>query len=235
MTRFVTTRWSQILASHQGPEGARRALEAICIAYREPVLAYIRHHGYGVGDAEDLAQEFFARLVERRWDMEADPGRGRFRALLLTALRRHLSDQLAARHAQRRGGGRVPLDADDPRLALAGAAHESPEHAFDRTWALTLLQRAFERLQREAVAAGKGEQFERLAEFIAEPAVGKDYRALGAALGLRSNTLAVTVHRLRLRLRELVREELLETVGSEHDLDAEMAHLRGALADRGLH
>lgn len=229
MSRFATTRWSIILDARDGPEASRRSLELICRDYRRPVLAYIRHSPHASGDAEDLAQEFFARLVERRWDLDADPARGRFRALVLTALRRFLSDMHSARVAAKRGGGWQTLRLDADESVLAAPAQSSPEAVFDREWALTVLQRALDRLRDEAAAAGRAELFDHLSEFVVEPAENEDYRQLAEALGMRANTIAVSVHRLRGRLRVLARDELRQTVSSEQALDAELAHLRHAL------
>src|SRR3954468_11986895 len=96
MSQFHTTRWSLIHTAGEDPSQARAALEQLCTAYRPPVLAYIRRSGYDANDAEDLAQSFFLRFLETGWYAHADPERGRFRCLLLTALRHFLSDQ----HAQ---------------------------------------------------------------------------------------------------------------------------------------
>ena len=140
MSQFATTRWSLILDARGAPEDARPALEEICRAYRGPVLSYVRRAGHAGADAEDLTQEFFARLLERRWDERADPARGRFRSFLLTALKRFLIDQHAARTAQKRGGA---LSHDDDGLeTIAGPEALSPEAAFERAWAATVIERA---------------------------------------------------------------------------------------------
>ncbi|ODS64513.1 MULTISPECIES: sigma-70 family RNA polymerase sigma factor [unclassified Arenimonas] len=228
MSRFATTRWSLILDARGAPETARPALEEICRAYRSPVLSYVRCSGHGAADAEDLTQEFFARLLERRWDARADPARGRFRSFLLTALKRFLLDQRDAARTLKRGGGsrhagEDALDDVGDELAL------SPEAAFERAWAATVLQRAFERLAAEAEKAGRGQLFSRLSPFLAEPAEASEYRELADTLGMRANTLAVSVHRLRLRLRELVREEIADQTDGPESAAVELATLRQAL------
>lgn len=228
MTRFETTRWSLIFDARHGRPRSRAALEQICRVYRRPVLAYIRHHEQGSNDAEDLAQEFFARLLEQRWDERADPELGSFRAFLLTALRRFLLDQRDSAMAGKRGGHwqRVPL-ADDSN-EFSSPESLSPEHAFTRAWMLTLVGRAMDRLREETTQAGKAELYGRLSGFLLEPPDPADYAALAGQLQMRVNTLAVAVHRLRARLRELVREEALQTVSTQDDLDAEMDSLRSA-------
>ena len=104
MTRFDTTRWSIVLRARGEPAEARAALEALCRTYRPPVLAYVRRRGYSAETAEDLAQTFFARFLEQAYHADADPARGRFRAFLLTALKRFLIDADDEVNALKRGG-----------------------------------------------------------------------------------------------------------------------------------
>lgn len=229
---FATTRWSMIVRARD-PGDARRALEEICRAYRHPVLAYIRRQGHPPADAEDLAQAFFTGLLEARWDTRADPARGRFRAFLLTALRRFLANHAAARTAGKRGGGRTRVDFEDVAEALAAPAGDAPDRVFERAWALTVLERAMECLRQEAAHAGKSELFRRLSPCLGEMVDNAAYRRLGEELGLRPNTVAVSVHRLRLRLRELVWSELADQTTSAEDLDGELRALRQALLPQG--
>lgn len=226
--RFATTRWNLILDA-RNPGMARDALEEICLAYRAPVLAYICRHGYSRADAEDLTQEFFARFLEGRWDEDADPARGRFRTFLLVAIRRFLiSADLAARTVKRGGG--VPHAATEGELErLKAPERESPEHVFQRTWAMTVLDRSCARLQDEAARAGKLDLFRRLSPYLSERPAADDYQRMGDEVGLRPNTIAVAVHRLRARLRELVREELAKTCGSPEEVEAELHELRDML------
>ena len=228
VTGFATTRWSVILQARQ-PDTARGALEAICGAYRAPVLTYLYRQGYTKHDAEDLAQEFFAHLLERRWDMRAEPARGRFRSFLLTALQHFTIDARLRAGAQKRGGHQRRLTDEGAIDLLAAPESESPEQAFDRAWARTVIERCHARLDAEARLAGKQALYARLRGYIAEPGDPADYRRLGEELGMRPNTIAVSVHRLRARLRELVREELADTIQTEDDLRAELHDLRAAL------
>jgi RNA polymerase sigma-70 factor (ECF subfamily) len=85
-----------------------------------------------------------------------------------------------------------------------------------------------DRLREETSQAGKADLYGRLSGFLLEPPDPADYAALAEQLQMRVNTLAVAVHRLRSRLRELVREEALETVSTQDDLNAEMDSLRSA-------
>jgi RNA polymerase sigma-70 factor (ECF subfamily) len=228
MGGFPTTRWSLILAGRDDPAASRSALEHLCRAYRTPVLAYIRRRSSRPAEAEDLTQAFFTALIERRIEDVADPAKGRFRALLLTALVRWLANAEEQRCALRRGGGQVHADIDE-QTALADAGDPDPEGAFLRDWALTVLKRAMAALRREALAAGKAELFDALRDSLIESPDAEDYVRIGEHFGMRRNTVAVAVHRLRQRLRACVRAELADTVARSEDVDAEMEALRVAL------
>jgi RNA polymerase sigma-70 factor (ECF subfamily) len=229
MAGFATTRWSLILDAHTGPEAGRSALEQICRDYRAPVLSYVKRQGHGA-DAEDLTQEFFARLLEQGWHARADPSRGRFRSYLLTALRRFLSDARESAGAQKRGGGQHRVDGEAALATLAAPGSESPEQAFTRHWMRTVLERAMLRLEAEAHANGKQELYAQLRGYLGESPEPAVYQRLGERMGMRPNTIAVGVHRLRQRLRALVRDELLQTVADPVALDEELRELRGAFS-----
>lgn len=225
MNRFQTTRWSLIETARDHPSRARAALEQLCRAYRPPVLAFVRRSGHNASDAEDLTQAFFVRFLERGWYAEADPSRGRFRSLLLTSLRHFLIDQHAQAIAQKRNGCSAGEDAVE-HLADEG---ETPEQAFTRVWLGTVVDHAMTRLQAEWERAGKHEQFEQLSAMLLERADPDELHAIADDTGLRANTLSVQAHRMRQRFRQLVRLELLQTVGSREALEQELADLRGML------
>ena len=228
MSRFQTTRWSLIAsAATEAPTHARPALEQLCRAYRPPVLAYIRRCGHAGADAEDLVQAFFLRFLERAWYADADPQRGRFRNLLLVSLRRFLADEHARDTAHKRNG-RAHADAD--ALEALADTGETPEQAFDRAWLGTVLARALTRLQREWHDARKQAQFAQLAPLLAEGPDAGELQSIANQLGLHRNTLAVQLHRMRTRLRQLARLELLQTVDSREALEAELLELQGVLA-----
>lgn len=228
MSRFETTRWSVVLQARGEAASARAALETLCRTYRAPVLAFVRSRGYTADAAEDLTQAFFARFLERAWHSSADPVRGRFRSFLLTALKRFLIDADSEAATLKRGGA-IRFESLDNESDLAGEPQDNPETAFEREWARAVLNAAFRRLREEAVEAGKLQLFEQLSEFLVEPPDESDYARVAAALNLRRNTLAVAVHRLRHRFRELVRAELNETTTGRAELEEELRALRGSL------
>jgi RNA polymerase sigma factor (sigma-70 family) len=228
MAGFDTTRWSLVLAASEPGPGARDALETLCRTYRPAVLAYVRGWGYSRADAEDVTQGFFARLVEKRVHAAADPERGRFRVFLRTALHNFMVSARASANAGRRKatGGDSGLEPDElPTEADA----DLPERAFERAWALLVVHRAMRRLRQEARAAGKQVLFERLQGFLLESPDRDDYERVAQETDSRPNTIAVATHRLRQRLRELVRDELAETVSDPGAVDDEYAALLDAM------
>ena len=232
MSRFETTRWSLVLQARDAAPAARHALDNLCRVYRPAVIAFVRGRGHAPDDAEDLAQAFFARFLEQAWHADADPARGRFRTFLLVTLKRFLADDAVRAHALKRGSDvRIEsLDADD---AVVPAGEDSPELAFQRAWAVALLHAAIGRLHAEAEQAGKGALFATLREFLIEPPDEADYARAAAALGMRRNTLAVAVHRLRQRLRILVESEVEQTTANSGDYAEEMSELHAALGSAG--
>ena len=229
---FTTTHWSNVLHAGSGDSPAgRAALEQLCATYWYPLYAHVRRRGHGPDDAADLTQEFFATLLRRNSLAQVGPEKGRFRTFLLTSLDYFLHDQSACGRAAKRGGGAnaVPLDAlsAEQRFALEPATNETPDKAFDRRWAATLLQQAFARLAMEQARAGKAELFTRLKPFLAREVEPGEYDALAAELGLASNTIAKSVQRLRSRTRELLIDEAAQTVATSTDAERELRDLFG--------
>ena len=233
MNRFQTTRWSLVLAARNDSSESRQALDMLCRTYRSPVLAYVRARGYPVDEAEDLAQTFFTRFIEHALHAHADPARGRFRAFLLTSLKNFLNDANDWARAAKRGGDAYVRSLNSQPGSVDSLSQiedaETPERAFERAWAHSVLQTALDRLRDEASAAGKAGLFGHLREFLIERPDEVDYARVAADLKLRPNTVAVAVHRLRLRLRALVCEELAHTAAEGDDLDQEMQELRCSL------
>lgn len=227
MSKFADTHWSVVLSAGQSTPDANAALATLCSTYRLPVLAYIRRRGYAEDAAEDLVQAFFMQFIEHAWQNKADPARGRFRSFLLTAVKRYLIDREQEAHRLKRGGAfrfESLNEADSEGIPSAA----TPDAAFEHDWAVAVLSHAFARLHAEARQAGKTELFEHLRPFLVERPVDADYAQVAAALNLRRNTLAVAVHRLRRRLRELVHETIADTTLDGEELGKEMNILRAA-------
>lgn len=226
--RFQTTRWSVVVKAGGCGDGARDALSALCRTYRPPVLAYVRARVGRRHDAEDLTQAFFTHLLEQRFAARADPERGRFRSFLLTALNHFLSHERERAATQRRGGN-VQWQSPDTIESIADEG-ATPEEAFEREWARTVLHEGMRRLAEETRQAGRGDLFAQLRPFLAEVPDRGEYDAIAATLDLRPNTVAVAVHRLRARLRELVREVVADTAGDTSEVEAELRRMRKVLA-----
>ena len=230
---FNTTRWSLVIGTRADSDDGRVALETLCRAYRSPVAAYLRARGHPASDADDMTQAFFEQLLRRRMHAMADPARGRFRGFLLASLRNFLSSQREHERAGKRGGGQAAL-ALEPGEDLLDTRALTPEQVFERDYALTVIARALDRLREEAASAGKAGLFDQVSGFLLEPPDAQEYAELAGKLDMRRNTLAVAIHRLRTRLREMVRMELCETVDSPDALDAEILALRRALPGHAI-
>jgi RNA polymerase sigma factor (sigma-70 family) len=231
---FATTHWSVVLqAGENDSPQAAEALTRLCRAYWYPLYAYVRRQGHAFADAQDLTQEFFARLLERKYLRLADRNRGRFRTFLLTSLKHFLINEWNKANREKRGGGRqvISLDAEqtETRFRAEPADDRSPDKAFERRWAMVLLERVLDQLQAEFAATGRTQLFEELKFCLTGEESDSSYIELGRRLGMTEGSLKVTVHRLRGRYRELLREEISRTVQDPEAIDDEMRDLFAAL------
>ena len=226
---FATTHWSVVLAAQAAHTlHAAEALENLCQTYWYPIYTFVRREGYSAADAQDLTQEFFARLLEKNYLAQVEHQKGKFRSFLLASLRHFLADQRDRARAVKRGGGAdcLSLDAQsaEDRYRLEPVDRMDAEKIYERRWAMTLLEQALTRLRNENVAAGKVELFERLRDFVA----GESDVSCGEAatqLGLTEGAVKSALHRLRQRYRELVREEIAHTVAEPAEIDTELRYL----------
>ena len=227
---FATTRWNVVLLAADGASpDAEHALAQLCEAYWYPLYAFVRRGGVAPEDAQDLTQEFFARLLEKKWLAVADPKRGRFRSFLLAALKHFLANEWNRDHRLKRGGGREFIALDgvtaEERYAMEPPDLATPELLYDRRWALTLLERTRERLRREMTASGRPDRFEALEPTLVGERAALPYAELAARFDVTETAVKAMVSRLRRRFRALLREEVAETVGTGADVDAELSHL----------
>lgn len=227
---FVTTHWSVVLnAGRSDSTHARAALEKLCKTYWHPIYAFVRRQGHSPHDAQDLTQEFFARLLEKNSLGDVDPCRGRFRSFLLASLKHFLANEWDRARAQKRGGGQVliPIDAKSAESSRGfdPADNLTAEKIFERRWALTLLELVLQRLGEEYVGDGKEQLFERLKPTLTEASRTVPYSEIAARLGVSEGAVKVAVHRLRQRYRELVREEIAQTVAAPAEIEAEIRYL----------
>jgi DNA-directed RNA polymerase specialized sigma24 family protein len=229
-TWFTTTHWSLILnAQDTASPLAAAALEKLCRAYWLPLYVYLRRQGEDEESAKDLTQGFFARLLEKHYLTQVHPGKGKFRCFLLVALKHFLADERDRARAQKRGGGQplVSLDASsgEARYRLEPVDSMDAEKLFERRWALTLLEQARSQLKEEYLETGKSSLYERLKVFEAGDKNGPPYAELAVELGLTESGVKAAVFRLRQRYRELVRQEVANTVDRPDEVDGEIRHL----------
>ena len=229
---FATTHWSVVLrAGRESSRETQEALESLCRSYWYPLYAHARRLGWGPEDAQDLTQQFFARLLEHQYLQVADPERGRFRSFLLSSLDNFSKSEWRKQQAQKRGGGQWHISLDEQRdaetrfLAEPADPATTPDRAYEKRWAITMLERVLTRLRAEFSAAGRAEQFDALKVFVwGEPGAASQVD-VAARLGITPNALGVAVHRLRRRFGELLREEIAQTVATPAEVDDELRHL----------
>jgi RNA polymerase sigma-70 factor (ECF subfamily) len=233
--RFESTRWSIIARARLGatPE-AQAALAELCRIYWYPLYAYVRRRAASADEAEDLTQEFFARLLEGDFLRDVDPARGRFRAFLLACCRHFLANEWDRRTTRKRGGGRPVLSLDFPsaeeRYRQEPADLQTPEKLFERRWALTVLEAALDQLGREYRAADKGALFDRLrCALLAEPGAA-EYAVIGRELGMSEAAVKKAAQRLRQRFREVLCRHVAATVEDPDHTEDEIRDLLAALA-----
>lgn len=230
---FATTHWTVVLAAgkRSTPE-AQAALEQLCQTYWFPLYAYVRRRGHAKADAEDLTQAFFAKLLEKNFFSGVNSEKGKFRAFLLASLKHFLANEWDKARAQKRGGGETHLSLDwqtaDTKFQVAAQNEPSPDKAFDREWALALLARVIERLQQECAAEGKGKLFEQLKVFLMAGKSESAQAEVAKSLGMEEGAVRVAVHRLRKRYRQLLRDEIANTLSDAALVDEEMRALFGA-------
>lgn len=204
-------------------------METLCARYWPSIYGFLRRQGHSAADAEDLTQGFFEKLLDHNTLNCADRTKGRFRNFLLGALRRFLADRHRHGAAAKRGPGKevLALDfAEAERAYLEEADPEqSPEEAFDRQWAATVLAGALDDLEAEMVRAGQGARFAELNHFLSAGGSEAEYAAAAGRLGLAVEAVPTAVFRLRDGYREMVRLRVLATVAGPEEVSAEFREL----------
>jgi RNA polymerase sigma-70 factor (ECF subfamily) len=233
---FAATHWSLVLAAgHNSSPGAQAALERLCKIYWHPLYAYVRRSGRSPEDAQDLTQDFFARLLRKDYLRHADRQRGKFRTFLIASLKRFLVNDWEKGRAQKRGGGQPVLSLDLDKTEACYQAEPSdestPEKVFEKRWAVAVLEQVLLHLREEFTSKGKAEQFERLKVLLWGEKGSPPQAQVAAELGMTEGALQVAVHRLRQRYRELLRLEVAQTVSSPAELDEELRHLIAVICE----
>ena len=228
---FHTTRWSIVVSAQGDGSGVQAALAKLCGTYWFPLYAFVRRQGISSHDAQDLTQEFFARLLAKGWLGGVDRERGRFRSWLLASMKHFLANEWDKARTEKRGGGAVlfsfdALDAES-RLRLEPAT-DSAEKIYDRRWATMLLDQVLARLRTEMAGAGRLAHFEALTFCLTGEKSA--YAEVSARLGMSEGAVKVAVHRMRERYRALLRAEVAETVAGPEEIENELRALLAAVS-----
>ncbi len=231
---FATTQWSVVLTARQGDAPASAAaLEKLCHSYWPPLYAYIRRDGHDAAEAQDLTQEFFSRLLARDYLQKVEREAGKFRSFLLAYLKHFLSEQRRRAGAQKRGGGQVIVSlnerAGEASYLLEPVDALTPDQVFERRWAQAMLQAALDRLRAEYAARGQTDLFERLQDHQPGEPGSSSYAQLGGDFAMTEAAVKSAVQRMRRRHRELIREEIAQTVTRPEEIDEELRHFRTLL------
>ena len=229
---FHTTHWSMVLHARGDSAGAQAALAKLCAAYWYPLYAFVRRQGLGEHDAQDLTQEFFARLLQKGWLGDVERERGRFRSFLLAAMKHFLANEWDRSRAKKRGGGVATLALDamsaETRYRHEPADTQTAEKLFDRRWAMTLLDQVLARLRAEMLAAGKLADFDALKFCLSGEKTA--YAEVARTLDMSEGAVKVAVHRMRERYRALLRAEVAETVAGPEEIEDELRALLAAVS-----
>lgn len=232
--RFPTTQWSRIArVGGQAEADARTALEGLCRDYWFPLYTFARRRGSSPHEAEDIVQGLLADLLERG-DLEGlDRSKGRFRAFLRAACEHYMANRRDHDRAAKRGGERTIVSIDgvdaEGRYEREPAHELTAERVFERQWALTLLEHVVKRLEDESARSDKSALFDLLRPALQGDQMAPSYRDIAAALGMAEEAVRVAAHRLRVRYRELLREEVGRTTDDTTGIDEEIADLLAAL------
>jgi RNA polymerase sigma factor (sigma-70 family) len=230
---FATTHWSVVLTAQGQSPAADEALEKLCRSYWWPLYGFVRRQGYGPEEAQDLTQGFFALLLERRDLDVVHREKGRLRSYLLVSLKNFLAKARRRELTTKRGEGRalVPLDelVARERADLEPADNLTADRIYERRWALTLLDQVLTRLESEYRSAGNAKLFDCLKEFLSDEPGRRSQAEVAAERGMTENAVKQALHRLRQRYRQLLRDEIAQTVAVPGDVEDELRHFISVL------
>ena len=230
---FVSTHWSVVLlAGHESSPQSAAALEQLCQTYWYPLYSFTRRQGYAPHEAADLTQDFFLHLLSTHALAKVNRDKGKFRSFLLASLKNLLANDWNRARCQKRGSGVPPFSLDEElaegRYQLEPADTSTAEKIYDRRWAETILAHALERLRQECDGDEKTRRFDEVKLFLTSEKGTDSLAAAAARLNLSLAAVKGLVHRLRRRFRELIRDEIAQTVSGKDEIDAEIRHLFAA-------
>jgi RNA polymerase sigma factor (sigma-70 family) len=232
---FVTTQWSQVLAARDGSESeARSALAALFEGYWYPLYAFVRRQGHDAEESADLTQAFFAYILEKDVLKSVEPTEGKFRSFLLATLKHFLSHERQKAQAMKRGGDQIDLSLDtkiaESRYGYEPADDLTPEQVYERRWALTVLERTLQKLERIESASGNRDRFARLRPYLVGEEPHLPYKDVADELQMSEVAVRGAVYRLRQSFGRLLRDEIASTVAEPGQVDEEVRHLLGTVS-----
>jgi RNA polymerase sigma-70 factor (ECF subfamily) len=231
---FRTTQWTDLgLALKAGSPGAGEALERLCQAYWYPLYALLRRRGYSPEDAQDLTQGFFERFLENNYLAQVDREKGKFRSFLSTSIIHFSLEQAKnARSLKRDIRKTVSFDAlmAEKRYAAESPDPADPNKLYDHQWALTMMGLVWGRLKQEFAKPDDSGRYDKLKACLLPQTGNLSYAELAGQLGMTESNVKSTVHRMRRRLGELLREEVGRTVGNRAEVEEELHYLLSVVA-----
>lgn len=233
---FRTTHWSVVLLCAGGKQSttAEAALAKLCRTYWYPLYAFVRRRGYPPPDAEDLTQDFFAHLLEKKILRVVDQRKGKFRSFLLASVKNFLANDWNRKQTAKRGGQHSFVSWDvqvaENRYRQEPTHPSAPESIFEKNWALVLLEQVQSSLKQEYLQAGKPQLYESLQIYLSGDKAEASYAELGAKLKMTEGAVKMAALRLRGRYRELLRKEIANTVAGPEEVEEEIRHLLAALS-----
>ena len=235
---FPVTDWTRLQKLKPGNEQEQQVvLGELYVRYKAPILVFLARKGCPPGRQEDMVQDFFLYSIEQRLFEKADPARGRFRNLILTALNHYAAK--AYRHDM--AGKRRPeagwvstdeLQEVDGELKIPGGG-ATPEEAFDRAWAQALIGRVLKALKSECAKNARGMHFEIFRRCMVDPALSgteaPSYKELASEHGLTEKEVSNRMITARRAYERLLHSEIAEYAGSEAEVKEEIREIFRAL------
>ena len=226
---FATTHWSVVLEAQGESPAAQKALEKLCRTYWRPIYGYVRRHGAGTEDAEDLTQGFFALLLERKDLNSVRKEKGRLRSYLLASVKHFLADESRHAMAVKRGKGQrlIPLEEirEGERINVERSDRLTADQIYERHWAFTVLEQVMARLQDEYRTAGNVRFSDQMKKMLMDEPDRPSQAQLASEFGMTENAVKQAFYRFRQRYQTLLREEIAHTVAMPDDIEDELRHL----------
>ena len=230
---FATTRWTLVLESRGESPAAHEALEKLCRVYWRPIYAFVRREGVPPEEAKDVTQGFFALILARKDFQSVRQEKGRLRSFLLASLKHFMANARRDASALKRGGGKIAIPFDrietQDQVDFHHGGALSADLIYDRRWAFTLLEQVFARLREEVQKSANPPLQAKLTILLSDESDPPSQADIAHEFGMTENAVKQALHRLRQRYRQLLREEIAQTVATPAEIEDELRCLIAAL------